>query len=98
MECVKKCALKKFSWEPAGTGSCVAQGGVLIFQSTPEGLSVIAFQTKCGGGGFSSFSLSLPTSLYSLERKGAAAQRAGSSFVGNEGGRKKNLSHFLPGQ
>lgn len=39
MECVKKCAFKKFLWEPAGTSFCVAQGGVLIFQSTPEGLS-----------------------------------------------------------
>lgn len=35
MECVKKCAFKKFLWEPAGTSFCVAQGGVLIFQSTP---------------------------------------------------------------
>lgn len=39
MECVKKCAFKKFSREPAGASSCIAQGGVLIFESTPEGLS-----------------------------------------------------------
>lgn len=39
MECVKKCAFKKFSQEPAGISSCIVQGGVLIFKSTPQGLS-----------------------------------------------------------
>lgn len=59
---------------------------------------MIAFQTKCGGGGFGSFSPSLPASLHSLERERAAAQGAGSFFVGNEGGRENNLPHFLPGR
>lgn len=39
VECVKKCAFKKLSQEPAGTSSCTAQGGVLICQRTPEDLS-----------------------------------------------------------
>lgn len=38
MECMKKCAFKKSSWEAAGTSSCIVQGGVLIFKSTPRDL------------------------------------------------------------
>lgn len=56
---------------------------------------MIAFQTKCGCSGFSSFNPSLSASFHFLERKGRATQRAESFFIRNEGGKKSSL-HFLP--
>lgn len=98
MECVKKCAFKKFSWEAAGTSSCIVQGGVLIFKSTPRGLSSSMSDQVWWWWIQPLWPLYPSFPSCPGERKGMAAQRAESLFVGNDKGREGNLPCFLPDQ
>lgn len=98
MECVKKCACKKFSREAAGTSSCIVQGGVLISKGTPQGLSNSTSDQVWWWWWIQPLWFLHPSFSCALERKGMAAQGTESLFLGNDEGREGNLPCFLPDQ